>query len=269
MRWEYFGTGLAFLGIGITMVLALPPPWWPKMPPSLVRFGLFCGLALIIFGGALTIMGIWPDALRARLWPILAMAAGIFIFVAACFWFASIEVKPRPSKAAPGAPDVTLKFVYPDYPALVLINNSEKTAQSIKWTVVLWNLDDPRSFSHNPNSPPNTHEPLPIPIQVFDFIRPHSAGGAQTLVGASQFAQFVKPGNRFVGSAGVSCPECERGRTYLVSFVIGQGGWFSEVADEKSGGVIIPPKLTKEMVLEYAKSIERTPLENRIPISGL
>ena len=32
MKWEYFGTGLAFLGIGITVVLALPPPWWLSMP---------------------------------------------------------------------------------------------------------------------------------------------------------------------------------------------------------------------------------------------
>jgi hypothetical protein len=40
MRWEYFGTAAASVGIGITMVLALPPPWWPDMPSWMVRAGL-------------------------------------------------------------------------------------------------------------------------------------------------------------------------------------------------------------------------------------
>jgi hypothetical protein len=81
MKWEYSGTGLTFLGIGITMVLALPPPWWPAMPKRLVRAGLYCGLALIVFGCAFTFMGIWPDMLRPRLFPILAICAGLTILI--------------------------------------------------------------------------------------------------------------------------------------------------------------------------------------------
>ena len=46
MKWEYFGTGLAFIGIGVTLMLALPPPWWPKMPPPLVHIGVIFGTAL-------------------------------------------------------------------------------------------------------------------------------------------------------------------------------------------------------------------------------
>jgi hypothetical protein len=37
MKWEYFGTGLAFIGIGATLMLALPP-----------RGGLGCRLRLFI-----------------------------------------------------------------------------------------------------------------------------------------------------------------------------------------------------------------------------
>ena len=33
VKSEYIGTGLALAGIGITLMVALPPPWWPKMPP--------------------------------------------------------------------------------------------------------------------------------------------------------------------------------------------------------------------------------------------
>src|SRR5258708_109397 len=86
MKWEYFGTGLAFLGIGITMVLALPPPWWPSMPRLLIRTGLFLGLAFIIYGVAFTAMGIWPDILRPRLWPIMALAFGLFVTTSSAVW---------------------------------------------------------------------------------------------------------------------------------------------------------------------------------------
>jgi hypothetical protein len=64
MKWEYFGTGLALLGIGITMVLAIPPPWWPNMPRGVVRVGIFIGIVFVVYGLALAAMGIWPDTLR-------------------------------------------------------------------------------------------------------------------------------------------------------------------------------------------------------------
>jgi hypothetical protein len=99
MKWEYFGTGLAFLGIGITMVLALPPPWWPGMPRVLVRGGLFIGLALIVYGSALIVMGIWPEYFRPKLIPLMVMSAGISVFVAGAIWFAEIANKDAPRKS--------------------------------------------------------------------------------------------------------------------------------------------------------------------------
>jgi hypothetical protein len=113
MKWEYFGTGLTFLGIGITMVLALPPPWWPTMPKRLVRAGLYAGLALIIFGCAFTMMGIWPEMLRPKLLPILAICTGLTILTAgivALFEPTAVHVKKEEhlSKPAPENAKLTL-----------------------------------------------------------------------------------------------------------------------------------------------------------------
>jgi hypothetical protein len=270
MRWEYLGTGLTFFTIGLALVLALPPPWWPKMPPLLIKLGLYGGLALIVFGSAVSAMGVWPDILRPRAWPILAIAIGVFFVVGGAIWFSQIEVKPRDkigNETLADVPDVTLLFVYPDYPALVLSNNSNKVAAQIKWTVVLWNLDDPKSYSNSPGSPPDTHEPLPIPVQTFDYIRAHSTGGPQNLFGLPSVAPHVSKGNRLVGSASVACPDCARGHTYLVSIVFGEGGWYSEMAEMESGSVVVPPKFTKQSVADFAQLVLATPLEKRITIA--
>jgi hypothetical protein len=98
MKWEYFGTGLAFLGIGITMVLAFPPPWWPNMPRWIVGGGLLLGLVLIVYGTAFTAMGIWPEILRPKLLPILVVCLGSSILVAGLVWLFRIE---SPSKLPP------------------------------------------------------------------------------------------------------------------------------------------------------------------------
>jgi hypothetical protein len=108
MKWEYFGTGLALLGIAVSMVLALPPPWWPSMPRWMVRGGLFLGLALLIYGVAFTAMGIWPDNLRPRLWPIVGMATGLAILVVSAVWFSQISKRDVPQKRS--ALDGTIRF---------------------------------------------------------------------------------------------------------------------------------------------------------------
>ena len=99
MKWEYFGTGLALLGIGVTMVLALPPPWWLNMPKWMVRGGLFVGLALVIYGCTFTTMGVWPEYLRPRLMPLLAMSAGAFLFVAGVIWFGQIQTNGKTNRS--------------------------------------------------------------------------------------------------------------------------------------------------------------------------
>ena len=79
--------------------------------------------------------------------------------------------------------------------------------------------------------------------------------------------RLLKPGDRLLGSAAVNCPECERGRTYIVYIVWGEGGWFSEVKDETSGRILIPKNFLKETREAYFTNIEaEVPEAARMPI---
>jgi hypothetical protein len=55
---EYLiGTGLAVLAVGVTLFVALPPPWWPNMPRPLVRAGIAFGALSFLFGLWLVLAG--------------------------------------------------------------------------------------------------------------------------------------------------------------------------------------------------------------------
>ncbi len=88
MRGDFIGAGLTIVGIGVALVLTLPPAAWPKMPPWLVHLGIAAGGALIIAGTVTTIIGVRP-ALVAYLIPIsLGTASAIFALstVLAFYW---------------------------------------------------------------------------------------------------------------------------------------------------------------------------------------
>ena len=164
------------------------------------------------------------------------------------------ERNPTPLKAA--LPDVTLSFVYPDAPALMIENQSESLARDIKWFVALWNMDLP-----------DRNDPLPIPVSIFDWLRPHSKGGPLDLFKSPLVAPLLNKGNRLFGSASVLCPECARGRTFIVYIVWGEGGWFSEIEHEKSGSVIMPSNFLKDTREAYFRQLEASiPQSQRIPI---
>ena len=118
MKWEYFGTGLTFLGIGITLVLALPPPWWPNMPRWAVRVGLVSGLALIVYGAAFTAMGIWPQMLRPKLLPILVVCLGASILVAGIVWLFRVQQPAKSDHEARtiATPGILLDFANDVFP---------------------------------------------------------------------------------------------------------------------------------------------------------
>jgi len=192
---------------------------------------------------------------------IAIVGAGLAILL----WFLipqSLRGPATPKDVAPQTPtasNVALRFVYPKSPALVIANRSESIARDIKWMVVLWNMDLA-----------DRDEPLPIPVDTFDWLRPHQEGGPQSLFGLNTVAPLVKPGDRLFGSAAVSCPDCTRGRTYVVYIVYGEGGWFSELENETSGNAIIPRNLMRETREAYFRHLESTILEqSRIPIGEL
>lgn len=197
----------------------------------------------------------------------IVCAIGFIGFASWHFW--PVQTDPKlPEKTAvavpsvpapPSAPSVALRFVYPKAPALVIVNDSEAVARDIKWTVVLWNLDLP-----------DRDEPLPIPVTAFDWIRAHNLSGPQGLFGGALVPPLLKPGNRLFGTASVVCPDCDRGRTYIVYIVWDQGGWYSEIEDEKSGNVIIPVNLKGESRAAYfAMLVESAAPASRVPIGPL
>jgi hypothetical protein len=130
-------------------------------------------------------------------------------------------------------------------PALTVVNKSAVLAKDIKWTVALWNMDLQ-----------DRNDPLPLPVGTFDWIRPDNEGGPQNLFDGPLVSPLLKSGNRLFGSASVICPECARGRTYIVYIVWGEGGWFSEIENETSGKILIPPNFLKATRLEYFKALE-------------
>jgi hypothetical protein len=210
----------------------------------------------------------------------LGLAAGVWVFVGLPFqmkWLEAREAKIKaletaaqshkesPPETAPKLPDVTLRFVYANEPALMLVNQSDVVAKQIKWTVVLWNMDNPKAYSAGEHSP-DPHEPLQIPISVFDFL-PARASSIQNLLGSPLVTPHIKKGEKFFGSASVVCPDCERGHTFIVEFELGKGGWFTEILDKTNGDVFIPRRLTKDVVLEYRRELlARIPESARAPI---
>jgi len=86
MKWEYVGTGLAFVGIGITLMVALPPPWWTKMPPPLVHIGVIVGTLLTVVGVIIAVFGMWPVLPSPKI-PLLGMGVAFVIFVGCALWF--------------------------------------------------------------------------------------------------------------------------------------------------------------------------------------
>jgi hypothetical protein len=133
------------------------------------------------------------------------------------------ELKP-PSA---GQPDVQLRFVGKNMPAPLLVNSSETVARNLKWWVELWNLDRPPS----PTSPWN---PLLIPIAIFDYVRPHEAGGPENIFNTPLVAPNIKAGNRLFGIGCVTCPECVKSRCVWTYIVYNQGGWYAPYRDDQN-----------------------------------
>lgn len=105
MKWEYLGTGLALIGIGVTLMVALPPPWWLKMPAGLVHAGLLGGIILTLTGLCLLVVGIWPDLPEAKIGPIFVTALGALVFVSGVVWYNVGNSTQTTSELASDAPD--------------------------------------------------------------------------------------------------------------------------------------------------------------------
>ena len=87
MRWEYIGSGLGLIGIGVTLVLALPPPWWPKISSELIHAGVLSGVVLVLLGVCVLVVGIVPGLPAGKIGPILLAALGTSFLIASAIWY--------------------------------------------------------------------------------------------------------------------------------------------------------------------------------------
>lgn len=155
-------------------------------------------------------------------------------------------------------PDVALRFVYSKSPALVGVNRSDVAAKEVSYGVILWNLDLPDRI-----------DPLPIPTEKFGWIRPREESGPMNLFDRPQVSSLLKPGNRLMGVASISCAECITSRQYIVYIVWGEHGWFLErVTNDTSFVNVVPTKWDdpKSMQAYYKWLESEAPLQRRIEI---
>jgi hypothetical protein len=119
-------------------------------------------------------------------------------------------------------PDIGLRLVYLDLPALILTNSSGAILRDPSYAPLIWDLEN--VVKQGVARP----VPLRIPTAVLKdgFIRPHESTGPFALV--SQVEKEVGPGDRLFGYIEVSCPTCVESRDYWVFAVRGKGGWYAE-----------------------------------------
>jgi hypothetical protein len=87
MNWNYIGTGLALVAIGLALLLApLPPSWWPNMSRSLIQTTWTAGLIILIVGLGLVVFGVWPAFKNRALWPQTGMIVCAIGFIAFAIW---------------------------------------------------------------------------------------------------------------------------------------------------------------------------------------
>ena len=164
----------------------------------------------------------------------------------------SIENPPSNIYKVPARPDVTLRFVYPEDPALVIVNGPKSVARDIKWNVTLWNAELP-----------DRNDPLPIPFTTFDWLKPGGAGGPQDLFDQAPVSPLLKQGDRLYGYASVDCPTCVGARSYFIYIIYGKNGWFSEVP---KNAPLRPTNFSRPIREYYLQYISKTPLSRRTPI---
>ena len=210
----------------------------------------------------------WPGLLMSTVFAVPAVAVIAGVSYTGLLWVQPWKIMPPPPPAyieplvntqAKSAhrekPEISLRLVTPESPSVVLVNDSQINAKEIKWGVVLWKCSNPTEFN-----------PLRIPVQMFDWIKPGKLGGPEDIF--SQVSSQIKTGDLLCGSAFVDCPECTRGKTYLVSIKYGSGGWFSEWSGQNGGSPVLPKSTTPEGIQKFAGAIDSVPKKERIPIEA-
>ena len=253
-EWAIAVGAVFFFGVGLTMTTSGATQnefLWAK------ACFIFSGLLLVIGYCLMTYGTVRPMWLRVASSAVMGGLALVLV-TELIGWVAFKEQKISVSQNANStsieqAPDVSVAFVYPEAPALVLVNNSQVVAKDIKYWSGFWNLDS------------NSDQPLPIPVAIFDWIRPNEVSAPQAFFTLQNIAPLISKGNRLVGLVGVTCPTCLKVRLFWVYVLWGSGGWYSETDVQTDWGAF--NKTIPEIAKDPDKFFSGIPEASRIKIS--
>jgi len=271
-RTDILAIVLACAAIPAGAALMAAPAKFPNMPQIWVDICFYGGIFLTAI---LLIAAVFIAAQDNRVIAAVGMIVfgGLFLLCSGWyFWPRTVSVQKETmlsddsQREHQKLPDINIRITHPKSPTLVIDNISDQVAMQIKWSVAIWNLDDPRTYV-KPSPQRNIHDPLPIPTQTFDFLRPRMSSTAQGLFNTQQSVPFVKNGQRLFGSISAVCPTCKKGITIIVYAVYGEGGWYYYDKDVTEGQLIIPVSGTTENIQEFYKSLSANiPISHRITI---
>jgi hypothetical protein len=148
-------------------------------------------------------------------------------------------------------PDVSLKIVDPQFPALIFINKSAVIAREYKYWFTLFNLN--RIQDGHPRA-------LPVPSATGDWIRPFSAAGPMGIFFSVE--SELTAGDRIVGIIGVTCPTCQADRRFVVDISYKRGGWYAEMTSSEIAALQKQVKMPDQIPNEIPDR-RRQPIDNR------
>jgi hypothetical protein len=131
---------------------------------------------------------------------------------------------------AKSEPNVGMEFANPQDVSFRIVNLSDVALRDPKYTFFLMDFNRPVALGNGVTAP--NILPIPSHADPADFLRPKQKFLYRAIVSSFPAVKaIVKLNDRILGWVAVSCPNCERDRTYIVSFVNGSGGWYGEIPD--------------------------------------
>lgn len=120
---------------------------------------------------------------------------------------------------APSPADIELAFVYPtDAVGIYELNKSTDTVvRDPKYSPGIWDLDSA-----------DLNQPLGIPVQTGDYIRPKEGLGPLQFLGTPAALARIKSGDRLFGFVTATCSNCVVSRFYWLYVKYKTGGWYAE-----------------------------------------
>jgi hypothetical protein len=205
MDWQFkigLGTALAFFFFPYAVK---DMPGWITWPG-------------VVVGCLFAAWGVLPGHEKIPLTPAFLFIGGVAAIVASIsLYFGTTEPQIKAN-----FPDVVMRLIYPERPAILLENISDATALQIKYAVALLHIDGS-----------DVGKPVQIPISTFDFIKGREGGGPQNLFDPPNAIQSPNKGDRLFGWIQVSCPTCIATHYYWTYVHFGYDGWYSEVLKER------------------------------------